>query len=204
MDQMTQRILDAEWTMFDKVHNIGGRAGCQDDRDRFFLNRAGQLLAWSEEMRESYAADLGRAKLEGRNLLSEKYGYMMERTSPVEYERIRERLPVRSKEKLELMEFICRVQVGWLRALSETYPVLTGRGRNVGRDEDSLFATSFETYLWGELGTYSVRTLQLYRQHVEKLLETGGNLHREVLRYTVTGYGFSSLDDAEQHLAQGQ
>ena len=201
MDQVTERILNAEWAMFDQVHNIGGRSGCQDDKDSFFLNRTSQLLAWSEEMRESYAADLSRAKLEGRNLLSEKYGYMMERTSPLEYERIRDCLPIRSGEKLELMGEICRVQVEWLRELSEVYPLLTGRGRNTDRDADSLFATSFETYLWGELGTYSVRTLQLYREHVMKLQQAGGNLNREVLMYTVSGYGFSSLDEAEGHLA---
>lgn len=201
MDQVTERILNAEWAMFDQVHNIGGRSGCQDDKDSFFLNRSSQLLAWSGEMRESYAADLSRAKLEGRNLLSEKYGYMMECTSPLEYERIRDRLPVRSGEKLELMGEICRVQVKWLRELSEAYPLLTGRGRSTDRDGDSLFATSFETYLWGELGTYSVRTLQLYRKHVQNLQETGGNLNREVLMHTVSGYGFSSLDEAEGHLA---
>ena len=153
-------------------------------------------------MRESYAADLRRAKLEGRNLLSEKYGYMMQRTSPVEYERIRDRLPFRTPEKLELMEQICRVQVAWLKELSVEYPMLTGRGRSVSRDEDSLFATSFETYLWGELSTYSLCTLQLYWAYVERLAQQGGNLNRDILCRSVAGYGFPDPETAEAHLRE--
>lgn len=201
MDQVTQHILDLEWEWFDRAHNIGGRAPCQDDKDAFYLNRSSQLLAWNEQMRQSYDRDLRRAKLEGRDPISEKYGYMMERTSPVEYEAIRDRLPVRSGEKLELMGKICKAHVSWLRELSECYPHLTGRGRAVDQGEDSPFTTSFETYLWGELGTYSVQTLQLYWQYVLQLQEQGGNLNREILNNTVLRCGYPSLEAAEAQMA---
>lgn len=35
--KLIQRIIEREWTLFDEVHNIGGRASCQDDRETFLL-----------------------------------------------------------------------------------------------------------------------------------------------------------------------
>jgi len=203
-EQTLNTVLDMEWEMFDRVQNIGGRASCQDNRETFYLNRSSQLMAWDGEVLESYARDLRRARLEGRNLLSEKYGYMMQRTSPEEYEVIRDRLPVRSEEKLELMERICKAHLVWLREVSECYPHLTGRGRAMERAEDSPFTTSFETYLWGELGTYSLPTLQLYWQQVVRIQQEGGNMNRDILRNTVTQYGYPSLEAAEERLANGR
>jgi len=202
MEPIIKEILNIEWEMFDRVHNIGGRANCQDNRETFYIMRSSQLLAWDAGLWESYIGDLRRAKLEGRNLLSEKYGYMMERTHPEEYDAIRERLPVRSGKKLELMKRICEAHLTWLRALGEEFPNLTGRGRSMDRDEDSPFTTSFETYLWGELGTYSMQTLRRYWEHVEMLRQEGKNMNREILHHTVTQYGYPSLEAAEAGLTK--
>lgn len=43
-----RRIAEAEWKLFEQVHNIGGRASCQDSPDTFFIMRSSQLMAWSE------------------------------------------------------------------------------------------------------------------------------------------------------------
>lgn len=72
-----RRIAEAEWKLFEQVHNIGGRASCQDSPDTFFIMRSSQLMAWSEAMQESYWNDLITATQQGRNLLTEKYAYMM-------------------------------------------------------------------------------------------------------------------------------
>ena len=72
------QIVDIEWVMFDKVNNIGGRASCQDEKQTFYIMRSSQLGAWNEALLGSYLEDLQQAKAEGRNPLSEKYGYMME------------------------------------------------------------------------------------------------------------------------------
>ena len=37
--KLIQRLIEREWTLFDKVRNIGGRASCQDDRKTFFIMR---------------------------------------------------------------------------------------------------------------------------------------------------------------------
>ena len=196
-----EEIVAQEWVMFDQVHNIGGRASCLDDRITFEVMRSSQLLAWSEEMLDSYARDLRDARLAGRNLLAEKYGYMMERTSPLEFERIRESLPPITAEKRELIDCICAVQMVWWRELDKAYPALTGRGRSGNREDDGVAGTSFETYLRGELATYSGQTLERYWEHVQNLRKEGQSLNRIILEHTVHQYGWNDLDEAEQKLS---
>ena len=201
MYETTNLIVNMEWELFDKVQNIGGRADCQDDRETFFLMRSSQLDAWTEEMRRSWLDDLHLARAEGRNPLAEKYGYMMERTDPVGYARISDSLPPRSPEKMELVRAICAAHLSWILALRQEYPFLTGRGRAVDCDADSLYSTSFTTYLAGELSTYSEQTLSLYLAYVQKLQTQDENLNRLILNNTVAQYGYVSLDAAEAALA---
>ena len=92
-------IVRIEWEMMDKVQNCGGRAHCQDDWETFRLMRTSQMRAWDQPLLDSYLDDLRSAQTEGRNLLCEKYAYMMERTSPAEYAVLRDYLPVPSLEK---------------------------------------------------------------------------------------------------------
>lgn len=201
MRDTTGKIVELEWAMFDKVQNRGGRAACQDDARTFSIMRTSQLAAWTEEMRQSYLNDLRAAQTAGRNPLAEKYGYMMARTCPAEYEQIKDQLPPRTAEKDASIEQICAAHVGWLEQLAERYPGLTGQGRAIRKEEDSPVSTSFETYLWGELATYSLRTLRLYADHVGRLLAEGRSMNEEILRNTVRQYGYASLDAAEAQFA---
>jgi hypothetical protein len=63
--------------------------------------------------------------------------------------------------------------------------------------EDTPEATSFETYLRGELGTYSQNTFDRYRDFVVSLKSQGRNLTEQTVRNTVLLAGFASLDEAE-------
>lgn len=63
--------------------------------------------------------------------------------------------------------------------------------------EDTPDATSFETYLRGELGTYSERTLDLYGDFVARLATEHRNLTEETIGNTVRIAGFAGLDEAE-------
>lgn len=83
-------------------------AHCQDDWETFRLMRTSQMRAWDQPLLDSYLDDLRSAQTEGRNLLCEKYAYMMERTSPAEYAVLRDYLPVPSLEKEWLADWICR------------------------------------------------------------------------------------------------
>ena len=201
MKDTTGQIVELEWALFDQVQNRGGRAACQDDQRTFFIMQSSQLAAWTEEMRRSWLDDLRQAQAAGSNPLAEKYGYMMARTAPEEYEQIRDQLPPVPDEKAQLIDAICRTHVGWLEALAARYPALAGRGRPIRRSGDSRHVTSFETYLWGELATYSLRTLQLYAGHIAQMLAEGRNMNEEILKSTVRQYGFDTLDAAETQLA---
>ena len=163
--------------------------------------RSSQLEAWSEAMCDSYYEDLLTADLQGRNPLAEKYGYMMERTNPLEFVRIKDQLPPRTAEKDAIILRLCAVHVDWLEEMAQRYPHLAGRGRPIHRSEDTPYATSFETYLWGELATYSLKTLQKYEAYVQQLEAQGRNMNLMVLENTTKQYGYASLEEAEQALA---
>jgi hypothetical protein len=194
-------IIAIEWRMFDATQNRGGRAACQDDMDTFYIMRSSQLEAWNEFMRESYCDDLLEAQKQGRNLISEKYGYMMERTNPVEFEEIRDMLPPRDPEKDEIIDKICLAHTEWLDKLAKWYPHLANQGRPIHRTGDAIDVTSFETYLWGELATYSLKTIRLYAEYVEKLQDDGLNMNTMIMNNMVTKYGYSSMQAAEERLA---
>ena len=192
-----RRIVEEEWKLFDQVQNIGGRATCQNSPDTFFVMRSSQIMAWSEAMQKSYWNDLIAAAQQGRNLLTEKYAYMMARTSPTEFARICSQLPARLPEKDRLIDDICAQSVAWQEQLAEQYPHLVGHGRAIRKETDSLYATSFETYLWGELATYSLDTVELYHAYVRQLKTQGKNLCVMILQNTVQQLGYASLEDAE-------
>lgn len=199
---MTVReIVDKEWVLFTKVKNYGGRASCQENPTTFYIMRSSQLAAWNDAMRESYFNDLVSAEQKGRNLLSEKYGYMMKRTSPVEYVPIREALPIHSIEKERLVAQICNIHVEWMEALVVHYPRLTNRGRSIYKESDRRETTSFETYLWGELMSYSEETLHRYLDYVVRLQKEERNMNEMILENTVHAYGFDTLEQAERRIA---
>ena len=65
--------------------------------------------------------------------------------------------------------------------------------------EDTPSATSFETYLRGELGTYSERTFQLYEVMISERAAASPqrNITEETLLHTVQLDGFDTLEEAE-------
>ena len=85
--------------------------------------------------------------------------------------------------------------------MAAQYPVLASRGRQISRAADRQNADSFETYLRGELLTYSVKTLRLYAAYVEKLRKAGENMNRMILEDTVGRCGYPSLEEAERRLS---
>ena len=60
--QLVQDIIGIEWDMFSNVHNTGGKASCQNDREDFVIMRKSQFSTWSDETLASYLADLVKAQ----------------------------------------------------------------------------------------------------------------------------------------------
>ena len=200
LEAKKEQLIRTEWELFQNVQNEGGRAACQDDPETFFLMRRSQFTPWPEELVDSYRKDLDRATAQGRNPLAEKYAWMMERTSPRQFAALRSRLPELSDEILEEIRQIVPIQMGWMAEYRQKYPVLASGNRALSSSQDTEEDTSFETYLQGELKTYSLPTLRRYHRFLNQLRQEGKNLTLLIMTATVRAYGYASLEEAERRL----
>lgn len=202
-DELINLIIECEWAMFDKVHNAGGRAGCQDDSWTFYVMRYSMLNAFSRQTLLSYAQDLKLALEEGRNLLTEKYAYMMEYTDKEYFDSsLKMHIPQVSAEKAELVNGIADVLLQYERAFEQAYPIFSSRGRRLTGAEAG--DVSFHLYTVGELKTYSEATLKLYLQDLHEMAKRGENVSFLIHNTTAEFYGYAGLDDAEAKLRNQQ
>lgn len=202
-DELVNEIVKLEWNAFDKVENRGGRAECQDDWNTFSLMRKSQYLAWPEQLLESFYDDFLEANSRGWNLITEKYGRMMESTVPEEYGAIKEQFPPCSEKKRAISYQIAEIQVQWMEDFAKEYPNMAMNARSIRSSEDTPWNTSYETYLKGELLTYSDRTLGLYGNWIVELEKNKENLAKMIMTNTALLYGYESLEAAEAALAKG-
>lgn len=191
-------IARDEFIAFDKVENEGGRASCQNNWEVFKIMRMSQYMTWTEDMLLQYLYDFKNNYANGRNLIEEKYARMMSSTSPLQYARFEKQLPVISEEKKSIIEEIVKVQVSWMEEFSKEYPNLATNARYIHTSEDSEFDTSYETYLRGEISTYSDKLLELYGRYIVDYARGQKNAAREIMLNTVHFYGYKDLDSANQ------
>lgn len=191
---LIKEIVLLEWEMFDRVQNLGGRASCQDDWETFSIMRSSQLAAWTKETMESYREDLQKALEEGRNLVREKYAYMMASTAPEEFARIRHLLPEVDPERQALINAAASIQIEEMEGIIARYPHVAAAMRPLRASFDSPCCTSLETYLKGELCTYSLQTLQCY---YAQLQQPDAHYGYRILNQTALQYGCGSLEELE-------
>ncbi|WEV42377.1 DUF4125 family protein [Bifidobacterium sp. ESL0682] len=195
---LLEHVVKHEWDQFQKTDNEGGRAACQGNWPTFHQMRASQFMTWPVPLLKSYADDLDEADHVGRNLITEKYGRMMISTWPEEYHaNIEPYIPARPAERVAAQEKVIEQQVAWADDFRGRYPKLGREMRVLHTSEDTHEKTSFETYLRGELGTYSDKTFGLYQDFIDDLAAANRNLTEETIRNTVLLGGFQSLDEAE-------
>ena len=199
-EKLIDRIIRMEWNQFDQVKNEGGRAECQDDWNTFSLMRKSQYRTWTKGLLSSYDRDLTEADKDGWNLITEKYARMMESTSPRQYAKIKERLTERSQERITIQEEIIKIQVEWMEEFASQYPKMAENARHIHSDEDTEWDTSYETYLRGELGTYSEKTFLLYGRFIVSMKQKGENLAYRIMEQTAKLYGYQSVEEAERRL----
>ena len=203
MENIIESIIRMEWEFFDKVENEGGRASCQDDCDTFSKMRRSQYMAWTEPLLESWKADLVRAGEEGRNPLTEKYGYMMCISDPEANKETARRLPPVPPEKREAARRIVDRLIPQNETFRAKYPRVSGRGRPLKTYEESAAGwTSIETYELGELWTYSQKTLELFEVNLDTFKKEGRSYPETVVEYGLRLRGFKGLEEAEAILAK--
>ena len=200
--ELVEEIARLEFEAFDKVHNEGGRASCQNDWRTFSIMRKSQYLTWNRLMLMQYLYDFHREYHRGHNLIEEKYGRMMESTAPGKYEEIKNHFPPLTEDKKRIIEQICGLQVAWMEEFAAEYPALADNARSIHTSEDNPFNTSYETYLRGELGTYSDKMLELYGRYVVEYARSGRNPARDIMENSIKMYGYKSIEEAEEKTAR--
>lgn len=200
IDTLRETIVRHEWSQFQNTNNEGGRASCQGNWPTFHQMRLAQFLTWPEQLLNSYERDLTEADNTGRNLITEKYGRMMASTWPKEFKaNIEPYIPKLTEERAARQEQVIAQQVRWAADFRTRYPKLGEAMRVLRTAEDTQTATSFETYLRGELGTYSDTTFALYEAMIGERAAASPqhNITEETLLNTVKLGGFDTLDEAE-------
>lgn len=192
-------IIQVEWSFFQNVQNEGGRADCQNNPETFYIMRKSQFDSWNEPLLDSYLADLKNAEKNNRNPIAEKYAWMMESTAPEQFQKFRPILPKLTNETHLIIDKIVQTQLSWMDTYVRMYPHLASRNRIVHKEQEKLGETSFETYLHGELCTYSLHTLMLYLDYIQVLATEGKNLVLMTMNHTVQKYGYENLDSAETY-----
>ena len=102
------------------------------------------------------------------------------------------------------MEEIIKVQISWMEEFSDKYPNMAKNSRKIHTYEDEEYETSYETYLRGELGTYSDNTFLLYGRFIAALAKEGRNLAYEIMLNIALLNGYRSVEHAEEKLKGGK
>ncbi len=204
MKNLIEDIIKTEWAFFDKVQNEGGRAECQDDWKTFSIMRRSQYLAWSPALLESWMDDLREAieDEDGRNPMTEKYGYMMCVSAPAANAELEKLLPCVSEEKKECAHRITEKLLIQNEKFRKKYPNVAGLGRPLRTFEEAeAGGTSIETYELGELYTYSMRTLTLFERNLLLLEKDGISYPETVIENSLIQRGFKGLAHAEEYIS---
>ena len=187
-DHTIDQIVAVELEMFLAVPTDGPYA-CQTNPDGFRLHRRSQFSCWPVDALKSYLQDLHMARERGVNLMSMKYLRMEGRLGAL--------------SSNPLVEKISAIQYRWQQAMIERFPNLMAGARPLAARQDARDLTSFETYLRGELETYSDRTLELLYQAMCDAEKQGINWSEKIYDYLIRQLGYDSIEQVEKEKKTG-
>ena len=164
--------------------------------------RRSHFAPWTEELIDCVQSDMDRAHEQGRNLVMEKYAWMMASTAPEQFKKLHHFLIDPTLAGEQWSDAIVKQQLAWMEEYQAKYPVLASGNRLLYSSEDTPYDTSFQTYLLGELRTYSDSTLHTYWQFINELKKEGKSLALLTMEEEVKAYGYEGLDAAEKALSK--
>lgn len=194
-NELIEKILEKEWEYFSNLNNIGGRAACQDNREEFTIMRKSQWLTFNLKTLESYWEDLNSKQ----NPLFVKYARMMKDTMQDEYEKLKDILENISLEKRALVNKIMLIYMEWEEEFFSLFPIYASMGRPLYTFQDDIEDTSIETYLRGELYSYSEKTLTLYFDYVNEMYIKNKNLAIENMDNIARMQNFKDSKEVENY-----
>ena len=177
-----EAIVDLELEMFLSVPS-DRESPCQHHPDGFKFHRRMQFSVWSQATLACYHQDLIYARKNGENLITVKYA------------RMQGLLPCRNANPR--IDKIVRIQMQWQEEMTRRFPAIMHRARPLTKSSDDDGTTSFETYLRGELETYSDATLASLYEDMSAMQAKGINAAERLYRLQAQHSGFNSLEEAE-------
>ena len=123
----------------------------------------------------------------------------MKYNSPEEYEKIKDILESPGQNKISLIGKIMSIYMKWEEEFFKKYPIFSSMGRPLYSTEDDNIETSIETYLRGELLSYSEKTLQLYLKYIIEMKGKNINLAIKNMDNLASMQGFKNSDEVEEY-----
>ncbi len=170
-------VVSNEWEMFTNTNNIGRRSSCQDQKGNFIASRAAYWNIFDEQVLSSYLNDLSNAK------------------DPDYIKTIKHLLGPVTDKKLNLVDSIMLIYMKWEESLISSS--LDIKNRVLYKQYDSKDNTSVETYMSGELTSYSEETLSLILAQFLKNVSDGEN---PVKNYLLTLKNYEEGSSVETYM----
>jgi hypothetical protein len=171
-EALVDEIVEREWEMMRAVVSDGPSL-CQERPGTFRAMREMSHSVLSRDTLASYLGDLRNARVDGRNLVTEKYARMEGKIPPV--------------SDCPLIPKIVAIESAWMDALCAAFPLTLKAA--VGY---------FARYETSELETYSDATLTLLYRDVLAAREAGRDLVRERYENLFRDLGQGTLAEVEE------
>ena len=181
-----EKLIQMEWEDFQKVNNEGGRASCQDDPETFFIMRRSHFAPWTEELIDCVQADMDRAHEQGRNLVMEKYAWMMASTAPEQFKKLQHFLIDNDTRRV----FVGKEEID----LTQTeYNIMAFLSVHAGK---VLTYAAIIRAVWGYSDYGSVKKLQVNMKNIRKKMGVTPGEKRYIINELGVGYRMLAEDEA--------
>lgn len=195
--RLIEDIIAIEWDLFQNVNGNTSKASCQLDKRGFHLYRFSNYAVWTIAILETYKIYILDSIKDGRNILTEKYAYMMEETDPEKWESISIYLRKISEDEVNIIDKIWKINRVWASSLQARFPNLISLGRPMESEKGKSQITSAENYFKCELKTYNLEILTKLFNWYRKNFDEGKSLLEENYKIMMSLQGFTSLEEAE-------